>query len=91
MKAAGLKKQLISAVLVLVMAFSSLAGTTFAWFTDMVSSSGNMIQSGRLDAEMYYSDSLANPDWKNAKDSPVFTHDNWEPGYTDIKYIKVRI
>ena len=88
----SLKQRLVSAVLVLVMAITSLIGTTFAWFTDIASSKNNVVQSGNLNAEMYWSDTLLSADsnqWKNANNIPVFTYDNWEPGYTDVKYIKI--
>ena len=47
------KKALVSSVLALVMCFTMLLGTTFAWFTDSVTSSGNVIQAGKLDVELY--------------------------------------
>ena len=49
-----LRQSLISAVLVLAMLFTSLVGTTFAWFTDQVSSAGNKIQAGNLQADLLH-------------------------------------
>ena len=46
------KKALISSIIALVMCFSMLLGTTFAWFTDSVTSSGNIIKAGNLDFEL---------------------------------------
>jgi len=91
-KKTGIKARVLSAVLVLVLSLTSFIGTTLAWFTDAVNSSGNVIESGRLNAEMYWSNELLDADsedWKSADGVPVFTYDNWEPGYTDVKYIKV--
>ena len=88
----SIKTRLIASVLTLVMIVSALIGTTFAWFTDSATSGGNVIQSGNLDAEMYWSETLLAADsseWENANGVPVFTYDKWEPGYTDVKYIKV--
>ena len=48
------KKALLTSVLALVLCMSMLIGTTFAWFTDTTSTSVNTIQSGKLDAEMFY-------------------------------------
>ena len=46
------KSALISSVLVLVLCCSMLVGTTFAWFTDSVSTGSNVIQSGKLDVDL---------------------------------------
>ena len=86
------KNAIISSLLILVLCLSTLIGTTFAWFTDAATSKGNIIQSGNLDAEMYWANDLLNADsdqWTDASGSAVFTNNNWEPGYTDVKYIKV--
>jgi predicted ribosomally synthesized peptide with SipW-like signal peptide len=47
------KRALLTSVLSLVLCFAMLLGTTFAWFTDTVTSSGNVIQVGDLDVELY--------------------------------------
>ena len=86
------KRALFNSVISLLLCFSMLLGSTFAWFTDVASSNNNVIQSGDLNAEMYYSDELLDVnsnEWKNANQVPVFTYDNWEPGYTDVKYVKI--
>ena len=71
-----------------------LVGTTFAWFTDSVTSSNNIIKSGTLDVEMYYADGTkAVPTdasgWTDASTGPIFNYDKWEPGYVDVKHIKI--
>ena len=86
------KKALLTSALALFLCFSMLVGTTFAWFTDAVTSKSNLIQAGKLDAEMYWSDTLLDADsdqWQSADGVPVFTYDKWEPGYTEIKYVKI--
>ena len=89
----NVKRSFLTSLVSLVLCLTMFLGTTFAWFTDIVVSGGNIIQSGKLDAEMYWSDEyLASTDsgWTQVKDNkPIFTYDNWEPGYTEIKYIKV--
>ena len=86
------RKSIFTSAISLLLCFAMLLGTTFAWFTDSASSTGNVIQTGRLDAEMYWSDELLDADsdeWQDASDTAVFTYNNWEPGYTELKYIKV--
>ena len=84
------KKTFLTSLMALLLCIVMLMGTTFAWFTDVVTSTGNIIQAGNLDAEMYYSESLENPDWKNADGPAVFNYDKWEPGYTVVRYIKIK-
>jgi len=87
------KKSLMTSVVALLLCFSMLLGATYAWFTDVATSNSNVVQTGNLDAEMYWSDTLLAADsnaWQNAEGVPIFTYDNWEPGYTDVKYIKVK-
>lgn len=88
------KKALISSVLALVMCFTMLLGTTFAWFTDSVTSAGNIIQSGNLDAEMYWAKGVETPDdnanWQDASKSAIFDYALWEPGYIDAKHIQIK-
>ncbi len=81
------RNSLLTSVIAFVLCLTMLLGTTFAWFTDIVSSSGNVIQSGNLDVQMFWSDDLAT--WNDAEGAKVFDYDKWEPGYTEVKYIKV--
>ena len=86
------KRTLLTSAVSLVLCICMLLGTTFAWFTDAVTSSGNIIASGKLDAEMYWSDKLLAVDsdeWNNADGTSVFNYNNWEPGYTEVRYVKV--
>ena len=90
----SLKQRLVAATLALIMLISSLLGTTFAWFTDSATSGSNVITAGRLDVNMYWSDTLLavdSSDWKHADgvNLDVFSHENWEPGYTEVKYVKI--
>ena len=94
MKKYSTKKALIASVLMLAMCFSMLIGTTFAWFTDSVTSANNIIKTGNLDVEMYYADGTEavgdTTNWINAKGAAIYTAGQlWEPGYTDAKHIKV--
>lgn len=86
------KKMYLQSVMALVLCISMLIGTTFAWFSDSVTSRNNVITSGNLDLEMYWTDDLDSGEWYNVEDeehNTIFNYDNWEPGYTDVKYIKL--
>ena len=81
------KKALISSILALVMCFSMLLGTTFAWFTDSVTSANNIIQSGNLDIELEYWNGT---EWVDvAGKSDIITNKLWEPGVTEVAYLRV--
>jgi len=86
----NLKQRLVAAVLALVMLITSLAGTTFAWFTDSVTSGGNKIVSGSLKVDLELLNKRTG-NWKSIKtdNDPIFDYDKWEPGYIDAKVLKV--
>ena len=42
------KRALLVSAMAMVICFTMLLGTTFAWFTDSASSNGNIIKSGTL-------------------------------------------
>ena len=83
------KRALLSSVMALFLCFAMLVGTTYAWFTDTVTSANNIIQTGTLKVGLSYSDD--NTTWNNVTDAkePVFSYQFWEPGYTEIKYVKI--
>lgn len=83
------KKALLTSVLSLMLCIAMLIGTTFAWFTDSVASGNNKIQAGILKVDLELLDK--NGSWNSIKDSQkaIFDYDNWEPGYTDVKILKV--
>ena len=86
----NIKKSFLMSSISLLLCFIMLLGTTFAWFTDSVTSSGNKIQAGtlKLDLEMLNKETGAYESIKTSKD-PIFNYDLWEPGYTDVKFLKV--
>ena len=86
------KKTLTTSIISLVLCISMLLGTTFAWFTDFVSSTNNIIQTGRLDIEMHWAEGKDDPEtatWKDASEGAIFNNDKWEPGYTEVRHIKI--
>ena len=86
------KKALVASMLSLVLCFSMLIGTTFAWFTDSVTSANNIIKSGNLDVEMYWAEGTEDPtnaSWTDASTGAIFNYDKWEPGYVEVRHIKI--
>ena len=87
-KTKSTKRALLMSALSLLMCVSMLIGSTFAWFTDSVSSMNNIIKSGNLDVELEYYDGDS---WeKVTADTNVFEKNTlWEPGHTEVVYLKV--
>jgi len=89
----GLRRSLWVSALAIVLCCAMLVGTTFAWFTDSVSSSGNRIEAGTLKVDLL---ELVGSEWISLKDKDaaneeyaVFDYDLWEPGYSDAALLKV--
>ena len=84
------KKTLLTSVLSLILCMAMLIGTTFAWFTDSVTSSNNKIQAGTLQIDLELLDKESGS-WSSIKKSneAIFDYNLWEPGYTDVKILKV--
>ena len=92
------KRAFISSFMSFVMCFAMLAGTTFAWYTDSVTSSGNKIIAGTLDIELWMHNGT---NYVNISDSsaPIFQSANmanptnatlWEPGKTQVAYLMIK-
>lgn len=92
------KRALLSSVLSLVLCMAMLVGTTFAWFTDSVTSTGNRIKSGTLQVDLL----MDKNETGNADDYVSIADGNgdifseaagngilWEPGKTEIVYLAV--
>ena len=93
-KVGGTKRALLTSVLALVLSLAMLAGSTFAWFTDTASTGVNRIVSGNLDVGLQYwgVGEDGQKKWLTAEDSKKLFDENalWEPGYTQIVYLKVK-
>jgi len=94
MRKAILRKAMFSSVISLILCCAMLIGTTFAWFTDSVTSANNIIQSGNLDIELEYATFNADGSfkaWKDVKDaSDILTNTLYEPGVSQVAYLKVK-
>ena len=87
-------RALVSSVISLVLCCSMLIGSTFAWFTDEVTSANNIIQSGNLDIEMYWAEGAEavpadDAGWTDASQGAIFDYALWEPGFTQVRHIKI--
>lgn len=82
------KSALLSSAISLLLCFTMLVGTTFAWFTDSVTSANNIITAGNLDISLEYYNGT---DWVDVNGaSAIFKPDaKWEPGYTEVVYLKL--
>ena len=92
------KKTLLTSVLSLVLCMAMLVGTTFAWFTDSVSSGNNIIKSGDLDVNLYYWDNSmptgTNVSIQEQPDTKLFKNVDgedilWEPGASGFGQFEV--
>ena len=85
----NIKKSFFHSLIALILCLSMLVGTTYAWFTDSEISANNIIQAGNLDIAMYWNEDLTGS-WKDIKDeNKLFDYDKWEPGYTEVRYVKI--
>ncbi|MBR4086281.1 MAG: SipW-dependent-type signal peptide-containing protein, partial [Clostridia bacterium] len=91
-KTKSTKRALLVSALALLLCVAMLIGSTYAWFTDSVTSAGNIIKSGTLDVTMEWADGKESPDsavWADASKGAIFNNDKWEPGYTEVRHIKI--
>ncbi len=89
-KSKGTKRALLSSVVALFLCFSMLLGTTFAWFTDTVTSANNIIQSGTLDVVLEYKNNWSD-EWAPVDENTKIFKEGvlYEPGYTEVVYLRV--
>lgn len=88
------KKSLLASGASLLLSAALLAGSTFAWFTDSVTNTGNTIEAGKLDIGVIgyrlEDGKWSSPVWENnLKANPLFTETTWEPGQYGAILIRV--
>ena len=93
MKAKTTRRTLLLSAMALLLCCTMLVGTTFAWFTDSISSGVNMIASGNLDVDMKYG-KVANGQisgWNDVAGAENLFDPNalWEPGRVEVVYLQV--
>lgn len=80
------RRSLRASALSLLLCVAMLIGTTFAWFTDSVTNSGNKIEAGNLKISLEEWDGEG---YKPVGETPIFDYSKWEPGYTEIAAVKI--
>lgn len=85
------KRALLASVLSVLLCVAMLLGSTWAWFTDTVTSGNNKIVAGNLDVELYHGDDLTD---KVDGSTNLFTNADgtaiqWEPGVIAYENFKV--
>jgi len=99
-KTKSTKRALLMSGLALLMCVSMLIGSTFAWFTDSVTSAGNKIQAGNLDVDLYLWTAEGQSVEITDASAPIFgagsiaQNNNaetlWEPGKTQVAYLSIK-
>ena len=100
-KTRSTKSALMSSVLALVLCFTMLLGTTFAWFTDSVTSAENKIVAGTLDVDLFLWNSETASVEITEESAPIFGANSlvaqnnaadtiWEPGKTQVVYLSIK-
>ena len=98
MRKSPTKRALVTSVMSLLLCFTMLLGTTFAWFTDTASSTNNKIVAGTLDLKLLMHNGTEYVDIGENKD-PIFgdgsiaqnnnAETKWEPGKTQVAYLAI--
>lgn len=91
-KTKSTKRALLMSALALLMCVSMLIGSTFAWFTDSVTSGRNKIVSGNLDVVLEYKTPDSQDEWKEVTSDTVLFGEKglWEPGHTEVVALRIR-
>ena len=84
------KRALLMSALSLLLCLSMLVGTTFAWFTDSVTSGINTIAAGNLDVELYHSDKKVTNEKVDATTKLFDDILLWEPGVAGWENLTVK-
>ena len=83
------RRALALSLISLLLCLSMFVGTTFAWFTDSVSSVNNKIVAGNLDVELEWSKDATVWNKVEGADNIFDKNALWEPGRVEVVYLKV--
>jgi predicted ribosomally synthesized peptide with SipW-like signal peptide len=92
MKSKNSKKALIVSAAAISLSAVLFAGTTYAWFTDSAKSGTSVIKSGNLKASLQIWNGTEYVDVTDSTDVLAVlagTDTLWEPGHTEVAYLKV--
>lgn len=87
------KRALFKSVVSLILCFAMLLSTTFAWFTDSVTTGINTIAAGTLDVELYHTNAAVTDErvdtttklFMDLKGNPIL----WEPGVVSYENLRI--
>ena len=90
------RRRFLTSLTALILSVAMLVGTTFSWFTDSVTNTGNRIVNGELQVELWM-DKEENgnySDISNSENGDIFSEATgngvrWEPGKTEIVFLAV--
>lgn len=84
------KKRLVFSIMSFILCIAMFIGTTFAWFSDTVTSGKNQISSGNFDVELLcYTDNAEDAKPVDNK-TDLFDVERWEPGVIVYKNFIVK-
>ena len=88
-------RKMVASLVAIVICFAMLLGTTYAWFTDSVINTNNIIKSGNVDVELWHKSNEntsfeevdgATKLFVNTANDPIL----WEPGASATETFEVR-
>ena len=89
-----MKKTLIASMVSMIACVALFVGTTFAWFTDKVENTDNVISSGNFSVTLLMDkDGSGIEEYQDISDNTTKIFDTtskWEPGRTEIAYLAVQ-
>lgn len=82
------KRTSILGIFAILLCVVLCAGITYAFFTDSITSNNNKVKAGTLKVDL---ELLTDSTWVSITESPlpVFDHELWEPGYTEIQFLRI--
>lgn len=89
------KKALFISTCALLFSMLMMAGSTFAWFTDSVSTGSNKITTGSLEVKLLHTNAKVKDEAEVTQSTLLFTDENgeaisWEPGAVAYENFKVK-
>ena len=85
------RSTILIAALMAFLCISLCVGVTLAFFSDTATNGNNKVKAGKLKVDLEVLDKNNPTEWISIKadKQPIFHFAYWEPGYTDVKILKV--
>ena len=84
-----MKRAILMGIISMFLCISTFVGTTFAWFSDSVTSNKNQIVAGNLDVELSYWTKANKWESVNGKSDVFDPNAYWEPCRTEVVYLQI--